>query len=246
VLGRNAHAWPEVWFDELGWVPFEPTPGRGAPGAESHTGVAPAQDETVGGGTENGAGEGDGPAVTAPAPGELPQRPQQAEANAALPAPGGAVANAQTGEGSGGLTWRTVWYGVLVLIALAWLPLIVRKWRRRQHRGSAEEHVAALWQRTVRAVEIVGVRCPVSSTPTEVAKLAAPRLAVAARPLHSLAEVVTATAYSPPGQYELAKVRRTGSSTLSDADRWCHQIEEVARDSMTNTERLRHHFTEWN
>ncbi|MEM1335325.1 MAG: DUF3488 and transglutaminase-like domain-containing protein, partial [Actinomycetota bacterium] len=34
VLGKNAHAWPEVWFDGFGWVPFEPTPGRGAPGAE--------------------------------------------------------------------------------------------------------------------------------------------------------------------------------------------------------------------
>ena len=31
VLGKHAHAWPEVWFDGLGWVPFEPTPGRGAP-----------------------------------------------------------------------------------------------------------------------------------------------------------------------------------------------------------------------
>ena len=34
VYGRNAHAWPEVWFDGVGWVLFEPTPGRGAPGSE--------------------------------------------------------------------------------------------------------------------------------------------------------------------------------------------------------------------
>jgi transglutaminase-like putative cysteine protease len=34
VRGKNAHAWPEVWFDDVGWVLFEPTPGRGAPGAE--------------------------------------------------------------------------------------------------------------------------------------------------------------------------------------------------------------------
>ncbi len=33
VTGRNAHAWPEVYFAGVGWVPFEPTPGRGAPGA---------------------------------------------------------------------------------------------------------------------------------------------------------------------------------------------------------------------
>ena len=43
VAGENAHAWDEVWFDGYGWVLFDPTPGRGAPGAEQHTGVAAAQ-----------------------------------------------------------------------------------------------------------------------------------------------------------------------------------------------------------
>ena len=30
VSGRDAHAWPELYFEGLGWVPFEPTPSRGA------------------------------------------------------------------------------------------------------------------------------------------------------------------------------------------------------------------------
>ena len=30
VKNKDAHAWPEVYFTGLGWVPFEPTPGRGA------------------------------------------------------------------------------------------------------------------------------------------------------------------------------------------------------------------------
>ncbi|WP_432245818.1 transglutaminaseTgpA domain-containing protein [Arthrobacter sp. G.S.26] len=29
VDGRDAHAWPELYFQGLGWVPFEPTPSRG-------------------------------------------------------------------------------------------------------------------------------------------------------------------------------------------------------------------------
>ena len=45
VRGRNAHAWPEVWINQAGWVPFEPTPGRGAPGAEEWTGVPEQQDD---------------------------------------------------------------------------------------------------------------------------------------------------------------------------------------------------------
>src|SRR4029453_7788764 len=29
VDARDAHAWPELYFEGLGWVPFEPTPSRG-------------------------------------------------------------------------------------------------------------------------------------------------------------------------------------------------------------------------
>ena len=29
VADRDAHTWVEVWFDGLGWLPFDPTPGRG-------------------------------------------------------------------------------------------------------------------------------------------------------------------------------------------------------------------------
>ncbi len=43
VRGLNAHAWPEVYLAGSGWVAFEPTPGRGAPGAEDYTGVAEMQ-----------------------------------------------------------------------------------------------------------------------------------------------------------------------------------------------------------
>jgi transglutaminase-like putative cysteine protease len=30
VTDHEAHAWVEVWFDGWGWLPFDPTPGRGA------------------------------------------------------------------------------------------------------------------------------------------------------------------------------------------------------------------------
>ncbi len=44
VDARDAHAWPELYFQGLGWVPFEPTPSRGVPpeyAAESSTPGAP-------------------------------------------------------------------------------------------------------------------------------------------------------------------------------------------------------------
>jgi hypothetical protein len=43
VRGEYAHAWPEVFIAGAGWVAYEPTPGRGAPNAESYTGVREAQ-----------------------------------------------------------------------------------------------------------------------------------------------------------------------------------------------------------
>lgn len=46
VRSQHAHAWPEVWFDGIGWVLFEPTPGRGAPSAD-YTNVPPEQDNST-------------------------------------------------------------------------------------------------------------------------------------------------------------------------------------------------------
>jgi transglutaminase-like putative cysteine protease len=43
VRDEHAHAWPEVLFPGIGWVPFEPTPGRGIPDARQYTDVSPAQ-----------------------------------------------------------------------------------------------------------------------------------------------------------------------------------------------------------
>ncbi|MEI2699321.1 MAG: transglutaminaseTgpA domain-containing protein [Microthrixaceae bacterium] len=43
VRGRHAHAWPEVHLSGAGWVPFEPTPQRGDPQGENHTGAEPEQ-----------------------------------------------------------------------------------------------------------------------------------------------------------------------------------------------------------
>ena len=34
VTDHEAHAWVEVWFAGIGWIPFDPTPGRGTLGGE--------------------------------------------------------------------------------------------------------------------------------------------------------------------------------------------------------------------
>ena len=63
VLGKNSHAWPEIWFDGVGWVAFEPTPSRGIPGATNYTGLEPSQDTT---GVDPGGAVSDRPAPATP------------------------------------------------------------------------------------------------------------------------------------------------------------------------------------
>jgi transglutaminase-like putative cysteine protease len=65
VRGRQAHAWPEVWLPDLGWTPFEPTPGRGDPSVESLTGVPGSQDDQPAGATSGATGS---TSTTAPRP----------------------------------------------------------------------------------------------------------------------------------------------------------------------------------
>ena len=91
VRGEHAHAWPEVYFAGTGWVRFEPTPGRGAPGDFAVTGhvvnqaglqtevaVNPAQEDLGpsqapgGGGTDPSTDAGSGLAARRAGPGSDP------------------------------------------------------------------------------------------------------------------------------------------------------------------------------
>jgi transglutaminase-like putative cysteine protease len=246
VLGKNAHAWPEVWFDGLGWVAFEPTPGRGAPGAQDYTGVAPNQDDAVpppATGDGNGDGGGGAPEevpVTAapavprsevpdlrPTPGQTPTG--VVDASGVVPRPG------------------PPWFALAVIfgvigIGLA-LPGLVRWWRRRHPNADVGRQMADLWQRALGAVAATGFHADPSLTPLEQARAAAPRLPVAARPLRSLAVVATAAAYAPPD--ELESVIGPEHEGDPGPHRWCRQVERVAADYMTAGGRFRRYFTVW-
>ncbi|MBP2217764.1 DUF3488 and transglutaminase-like domain-containing protein [Arthrobacter sp. CAN_C5] len=46
VTSLDAHAWPELYFDDLGWVKFEPTPSRGVVPEYAQTAFAPGAPAT--------------------------------------------------------------------------------------------------------------------------------------------------------------------------------------------------------
>jgi len=163
VKGEHAHAWPEVYLGDFGWVPFEPTPGRGAPNAESYTRVAESQFEPNGARPTTTSTTLASPSSTAPG---------------GLPAGGDRngeqrVASADGGDGSNRALWpRRLAAGAMTLLVLAALYLVVvpstLAWRRRRRRAralDASARVQVAWLESEEALAAAGqVRQPAETS----------------------------------------------------------------------------------
>jgi transglutaminase-like putative cysteine protease len=262
VLGKNAHAWPELWFDGIGWVLFEPTPGRGAPGAEGYTEVQPQQDASGQGPVgDEGVGTGDplpttpstvvappttiGDGTTAttvpPLDGEVPQFPD-----------GGGTFGGELTDGAGttaddGVTipWRSLLIVIAVFGTLS-MPALARRWNRRAARSlDPAQRVSAAWYRAQNAAELAGVGGSPAMTPREWAAATAAHLPVAARPMASLAAIVDQVGFAPPGSIDLEHAGAYGSTLRHDCELWSNQVGRIAGDTMTLPQRVRHYFVDW-
>jgi transglutaminase-like putative cysteine protease len=244
VLGRNAHAWPEIWFDGVGWVPFEPTPSRGIPGAQEYTGIAPAQDTTpprqVG---EPGEARPNPPTPTTifrPPTTNAPFDANDPDAGTQRPQP---TRPAEVEAPSDSLPWWPfVLIGVLGVAAIA--PTAVRRWRSRARRRHATpERVATAWRRACRDVERAGVDGTPAMTTQEWAAATADQLPVAARPMASLATLVDQIEYSRPGTLDLDGA---DAELSTECELWAGQVERIAVDTLPATKRAVRYFSEWN
>jgi transglutaminase-like putative cysteine protease len=248
VLGRNAHAWPEVWFDGFGWVPFEPTPGRGAPNAQEYTGVDQQQDDGPVGGQpdENDAGAAPtAPPPTAIAPGGTGPGPSQTTVPAApAPATPKPPTAPLSGSVSGGpIPWPAP-VAVLLLVGGLALPALVRRVRRSAV-TTPEDQLAQLWRRATSALSAMGLEVAADRTPTETASSTSAVFPVATRPMLSLAEVITETTFAPSGADRLTAVGGYGTTLLQSCVGWCRQIERSVTDSLGPSDRIRRYFTTW-
>ncbi|MBP9052854.1 MAG: transglutaminase domain-containing protein [Ilumatobacteraceae bacterium] len=233
VYGRHGHAWPEVWFDGIGWVAFEPTPGRGSPDSVDYTGVAPAQ---FAGSVDGGNGT---PQTT---PATVPPR-DGGDPDAATTVPGGgrpgstgvtttavagSVGGGSTSSGSG-LPWVVAG---LITALLAWMliaPRIIRSVGRR-HQHSARERVIGAWQRTLGTLSLAGAPPVAGETPLEYAATAERATGADHRALRELAVHVTRAVYSTRDIDEQAATR---CELLSS------EIDSVCRDRTPTSVRLR-------
>lgn len=135
VRGRDAHAWPEIYFSGLGWVRFEPTPGTQSGLAPTYTAPEPAET----------AGPTEEPTVATATPGATPTGPSD-RPNAT------ATASAPTSATSDGATpWLVGGVGTLILVALGIAGLWVRR------RAEARRDVEAAWRATLGAARRAGL-----------------------------------------------------------------------------------------
>lgn len=152
VEARDLHAWPELYFSGIGWVPFEPTPGRGSVPDYANPTVAGVP--TVGTNTEKPpvAGNGVNPG----------SHPRISDGSASRPW-------IIQGNGSN----LSLLGGILVaVVGLLFLPAAMRGLRRRKliaSLRSGQHSASAGWREMVETCEDSGIAIGSTLTPHEVA-----------------------------------------------------------------------------
>ncbi|MFC5723155.1 DUF3488 and DUF4129 domain-containing transglutaminase family protein [Streptomyces gamaensis] len=120
---KDAHAWPELYFEGVGWTRFEPTPSRGT--APAYT-VADAPAREGAGAPVPTPGRSQAPAAAPSAPAGCPQDGTGAEGCAHS-----LRLRVGDGQSAGGPSPVLLAAGVLAGLAVLALPLLPLLWRRR-------------------------------------------------------------------------------------------------------------------
>jgi transglutaminase-like putative cysteine protease len=233
VTDQNAHAWPEVWLQGFGWMPFEPTPGRFEPTATDPTGTGK-----------------DAPAATATTATTAPQTATTAPKSGPAPSIDPKTLAHQFGInlGGSGATPHHQSVGPRVLLALAGIVALaiitgvglllgvimvkMTRRRRRRHADDTRDRVTGAWAEAIDRLREAGVEPRASATPVEFAMrhAAAHGAGAAGPPLMDLARLQTAALFAgdPP--------------TSDEADAaWEHveQIEGTLRHATNRSRRWR-------
>ena len=231
VKGRHSHAWPEVYLAGIGWLLFEPTPGRGAPAA-GYTGTSEQQDSDI-------APNGSTTTTTAADPTADPTATSLPFDE--FPA-GGVVSEGLPEEGLGGgsgdtravdTTGARVVLVVLGLTALYVLVVpLVHLLRRRLRRSGARTpnaRVDVAWREATDALHLIGVRQAVGETPNEFAVRADNR-SRAGTQVRELAQLTTTARYAP---------QHPDERTVERATVLAAGVQRAVREQTTAGERIR-------
>jgi hypothetical protein len=193
VKGGQAHAWPEVYLGQYGWVPFEPTPGRGAPGEASYLGIPPAQNDNPGGNVSPTTPKTNTTPSTAP-----PTVSTAAPDNKLKTEPTPTTSSHHSGIDVA--SWMSAIALVLLLAALLYAVAVpaLYAWSRRRRRALAHDpatRVKVAWLESEEALALVGTARRPDETAREFAERASTRLPTQSAELHELATSADAAVF---------------------------------------------------
>lgn len=231
VYGRHAHAWPEVWFDGVGWVAFEPTPGRGNADTAIYTGAEAQQQGPDNNPTQN--------TIVTPSTAFNPNAPTTTFAPVPREGVGGeggqtstTVAALSPGRGGGGSSSVPWVLAGLLLAAGAWVvaaPRVIRAFTMRGAHSDSDRVINA-WRRTVGSLSLAGAPAVGGLTPLEYADAAERATGVDHRALRELAVYVTRAVYSPRG---------VDSKAVSRSEMLSQEIDATCRERTPTPLRLK-------
>lgn len=187
VSSSQLHSWPEVFFEGIGWVPFEPTSSLGTP-----TSFAPSTVPQPEGGTE---------VVPSAAP-------------SAEPAPSASIApEVVPDDAQGGPTGGTaapvnvlpavgIALGVLLVLAV---PALLRLWRRRVRVAAAQGgDAAAAWRELQDLALDLGIEVRASQTPRSLGMHLVANQGASVGAVDELVRGIERASYAPGGRREVA------------------------------------------
>jgi TgpA N-terminal domain/Transglutaminase-like superfamily len=154
ITSDDAHAWVEVYFEDLGWVPFDPTPIARDRAVELPWAPRAGEEEPT-------DSQAEAPVPTAPSQ----PAPSAQQDRAADGAPGG-----QSGQADDGLLWSVAGGLAPALLAagLICVPAGLRALQRR--RRVATGTAGALWDELTATALDTGLRLEPAWTPRQVAR----------------------------------------------------------------------------
>ncbi len=233
VRGRNAHAWPEVYFAGAGWVAFDPTPGRARPHDSDITGLQEAQL-----GVNDGENQGVAatpttapPATTrAPLSSGIDDDPASGSGFSGLRTPTDTADSSSTSasDSSGGIPSWVAWLGwsTLLIVAASLTVPAVRAVRRRRLISRVQGDPLAVaelaFDDAVGALSLLDLRYEAHETPLEFEQRARNSSPDSITGLHELVRSVTVLRYGQPSDPTSAAI--DAQEAAEQVIQLCHTI----------------------